>query len=107
MTIVIHSRKKRIKINPVKFLFSFLIIAGIVTGGFSMFSKAPVAHSANETCDVVCVTAGDTLWSIALSYNDGSHDTRKIVKDILSHNDLTDSSVYMGQVIEIPAKYCS
>ncbi len=106
MLIIIHGKKRKVKVNLAKFMFAFLLICSLATGVFSMFGNEPVALSANEECDIVCVKAGDTLWSIALEYNDGSHDTRKIVNDIISHNAI-DSSLYAGQVIEIPGKYCS
>ena len=90
-----------------KFTFAFLIICSLVTGAFTLFNDEPVVHSANEECDVICVTYGDTLWSIAGEYNNGSHDTRKIVNDIITHNNIDPSSLYAGQIIEIPGKYCS
>lgn len=108
MIIIIHSGKRKFKVNLLKFVLSFLIICCVVTGAVSMFGNDnSVALSANQVGETVCVAYGDTLWSIASEYNDGSFDTRKIVNDIILHNNLADSSVYEGQFLEIPGKYCS
>ena len=107
MLIIIHGKKRKLKVNLAKFLFSLFIIGCLATGAFSFYGNEPVALSANDEGDVVCVTYGDTLWSIAAEYNDGTYDTRKIVNDIISFNDLDSSFITIGQAIEIPGKYCS
>ena len=107
MLIIMHGKKRSLKVNLVKFTFSFLIICCLAMGMFSFFGNEPVALSANEECDVVCVAYGDTLWSIAAEYNDGAYDTRKIVNDIIAQNNLDSSSLYAGQVLEIPGIYCA
>ena len=107
MVIIIHSRKRRIKVNLFRFLTALLIMSCLATGAVSLIGNEPVALSANVECDTVRVSSGDTLWEIALEYNDGTYDTRRIVRDIIKHNNLTDTSLQSGQVIEIPGKYCA
>ena len=47
MLIIIHGKKRSLKVNLVKFTFSFLIICCLAMGIFSFFGNEPVALSAN------------------------------------------------------------
>ncbi len=107
MLIIIHGKKRKLKVNLAKFLLSFFIICCLATGVFSLLGSEPVALSANSEGDIICVAYGDTVWSIASKYNNGTYDTRKIVNDIIDANQLDCSSLFAGQIIEIPGKYCS
>ena len=106
MTIIIHSsRKRKVKLNLAKFLFSILFIFSCVFGTVSIFGTENTAMSAYEHCDTVIVTAGDTLWTIANEYNNGEYDTRVIVNDIITLNELPSAQVHVGQTLDIPGKY--
>ncbi len=105
MVVIIHSNKKRIKFNIVKFLLSAFLIFSCVFGTMTVLNKDNSALSAYEQCETVTVLSGDTLWSIAQEIEGGKTDTRVIVNDIIKQNKLNSSEVYAGQTLEIPAKY--
>ncbi|MBQ3054125.1 MAG: LysM peptidoglycan-binding domain-containing protein [Clostridia bacterium] len=106
MTIIIHGRKTRVKINIAKFLLSMVVIFSGVFGTLSLTDKiSNSAMSAYEHSEEFVVTYGDTLWSIASMCNDGSYDNRKIINDIIKLNNLNNSDVSAGQVLIIPGKY--
>lgn len=48
------------------------------------------------------VMAGETLWSIASEYNDGSEDIRKTIFEICEANDVSAETLQAGQEIMIP-----
>lgn len=52
----------------------------------------------------VVVKSGDTLWSIAHTYDrsNGDIDIRKLIYEIKELNQLTSAQIYPGQVIYIP-----
>ncbi|MBE7059452.1 MAG: LysM peptidoglycan-binding domain-containing protein [Ruminococcaceae bacterium] len=105
MVVIVHSSKKRIKFNFVRFMFSMLFICCCVFGTISAFNGGGTAMSAYEQCETVVVRSGDTLWSVALDLGNNDYDTRTIVKDIMKQNNMSSSEVYVGQTLEIPAKY--
>ena len=47
------------------------------------------------------ISKGETLWSIAGEYKGKNEDIRQYIYDIKKLNNMTDSTVYPGQVIKI------
>jgi hypothetical protein len=64
------------------------------------------ADSAPVDFSYVTVHSGQSLWSIA-SGLDASADTRDVIADIVSLNQLPSSEVQPGQRLAIPTKYTS
>jgi LysM repeat protein len=54
-----------------------------------------------ETAEVR-VTSGQTLWGIAEDLTEPGEDVRIVVRELMELNDLADSSLRVGQVIEVP-----
>lgn len=48
------------------------------------------------------IQSGDSLWKIASEYGPSHEDTRKIVHEICSLNDITADNIYPGQIIYVP-----
>lgn len=48
------------------------------------------------------VDAGDSLWSIAASHAEVGDDLRDFVADIKDLSQLTSSTIYPGQVLQLP-----
>ena len=105
MVIIIHSSRKKVRINLLKFLMSMLIICSVVFGTVSLLGDDNTVMSAPEHCEKVVVYPGDSLWSIASELNDGSFDTRDIVNDISELNRLSSPAVFVGQTLSIPSIY--
>ncbi len=105
MIITIHSSRKKVHINLLKFIFALFVISMVIFGTTTIFNNSNTAMSAPTEFDTVVVKSGDTLWSIASRCNDGSSDTRVIIEEIIQHNNLASSSLQAGQVIEIPGCY--
>lgn len=57
---------------------------------------APVTHT-------VTVQANQTLWEIA-AVADPQRDTREVMNDIAELNGLTSSTLFTGQVLEVPSR---
>lgn len=97
--------KLRIK-NKVKFIISTSILFIITI--FIMLSSLNVTLShAEPKLKQMAVLNGDTLWSIACDEEENNQyyynkDIRYIVDDIKSHNNLTTSSLQVGQTLFIP-----
>ncbi len=54
-----------------------------------------------ETIEVR-VVAGQTLWGIAEAHTAPGEDVRIVVRDLMELNGLTESSLRVGQVLEVP-----
>ncbi len=105
MVVIIHSRNKKVKLNILKFLFSFTVLISLIIGAVSMLDGTGKAMSANDHNEIVIVRPGDSLWSIAGELSQGNHSTRDIVNDIIKLNSLDDVTLYVGQQLEVPAEY--
>ncbi|MCL2859679.1 MAG: LysM peptidoglycan-binding domain-containing protein [Oscillospiraceae bacterium] len=98
---------KKIKlVNPKKFVVSISIIIGIIICALFFINTISFSHS-ETTYKSITVISGDTLWSIASSeqqYNSyyANKDIRYIIEDIKDKNDLSNSSLYINEVLQIP-----
>ena len=82
------------------------MIAGIII--FINLLIADNSYSHQEIASKnITVISGDTLWTIAKneqennSYYEGK-DIRDIIQSIKNNNNLTDSNLKIGQILEIP-----
>lgn len=87
----------RIK-NKIKFIRSIAIIVFLLIALFNI-SIAKTDKEA-EYIDYT-ISKGETLWSIAGEYKEQNEDIRQYIYDIKKLNNMTDSTVYPGQVIKI------
>ena len=89
---------KRFKI----FLFILTFLSSLAI--FILLSTVTVYPKEEIKYDYVCVKSGDTLWNIAINYNNNV-DIRKFVKIIMEENSLVNAVIYPGDVIKIPLIY--
>ena len=89
---------KRFKI----FLFIITFISSLAI--FILLSTITVYPKEEIKYDYVCIKAGDTLWNIAINYNNNI-DIRKFVNIIMEENSLVDAVIYPGDIIRIPLNY--
>ena len=84
----------------------FLALIGYISVQDNSLTDSGLAYSAQaaeEThYEFVVVHSGDTVWSIASTYNDPSKDIRKQIKEICTLNDIKNGNIYPGQVIRVP-----
>ena len=88
--------KKRIKFN---ILIIFVLILGASFFTSKSFGKREI-HTYNYT-----VSSNDTLWNISkdvCNKSDENLDIQNVVRDIKYRNKLSNSDIYVGQVLEIP-----
>ncbi len=71
-----------------------LAVAGVV--GAVEADTGPVQTTEHR------VRAGDTLWGIASGFTRPGEDVRVVVRSLMDLNDLTDSSLAVGQVLIVP-----
>lgn len=97
--------KRKLKIiSKRKFIFNIFILLVIFTGISFLTSKSfakKEIHTYNYT-----VATSDTLWNISKTVcknsNDKNLDIQSVVKDIKYRNNLVESDIYVGQVLQIP-----
>jgi hypothetical protein len=85
-----------------RIVLTLLMMAGLVLAGFTLgrgsSQAADRAHHARHT---VTVQAGDTLWSVAERVAP-HHDTRAVIAQIESLNDLPSAVVVPGEQLVVP-----
>ncbi len=92
--------------NIKKFVRSILIILGLTIAIILLISKASYSNKEVEY-KTLCVSEGDTLWSIA-KYNQESNeyyrgkDVRYIINDLKKINKLNGSNIIADQELIIP-----
>ena len=99
-------KTKKLKlVNPKKLFISISIILGMVICIIFFISTNSFSHS-EITYKTITVISGDTLWSIASSeqqYNPyyANKDVRYIIEDIKDKNNLSNSNLYVGEMLQI------
>ncbi len=84
--------------SSLKFIFVLImLIASLFFTAYQLQSQPPFVYSE------VTVEKGDTLWSIASSFNKENEDIRKIISQIKKINQIDDPVLHPGQKIIIPA----
>lgn len=88
----------RIK-NKVKFIRSMAIATFLLIALFNI----SIAKSNTLEAEYIdyTITKGETLWSIAEENKAEKEDIRQYIYDIKKLNNMTDSAVYEGQIIQI------
>ncbi len=106
MTGALHSREngKRYRIaSRLKFtIFITIVILMAVFVIATMAGFNDVSGSAIDQFEYRTVASGETLWSIASDYNDGSEDIRQTIYEICQANDITAETLTAGQQLVIP-----
>lgn len=102
MTQVITRKKYRVK-SRTRFaafiVISLLLLCTIANTVFG-FNNA-IALTEQEYIQIQ-VESGDTLWTIVDKYMPDDVDTREAVYMIADLNDLENSQIYVGQILDIP-----
>ena len=93
-------------INIKKFVRSILIILGLTIAIILLISKASYSNKEVEY-KTLCVSTGDTLWSIAKSNQESNEyyrgkDVRYIINDIIRINEINGSNIITDQKLIIP-----
>ncbi len=80
-------------------LISILLILIISFCLFRVFGSNREEVEATQIKYTVC--RGDTLWNIAQEYKQDNQDIRDYIYEVKKINNMTDSCLYEGQVINI------
>ena len=85
-------------VNHKKFIRSLVIVVFLLIALFNV----SIAKSSNEA-EIIdyTIAPGQTLWSIAREYTPNSKDIRETIYEIKQLNNMTDSSIYPRQTIQI------
>ena len=85
-------------VNRKKFIRSIAIVIFLLIAIFNV----SIAKSNNEE-EIIdyTIAPGQTLWSIAREYTPNSKDIRETIYEIKQLNNMTDSSIYPRQTIQI------
>lgn len=85
-------------VNRKKFIRSIAIVIFLLIAIFNV----SIAKSNNEEKIIsYTIAPGQTLWSIAREYTPNSKDIRETIYEIKQLNNMTDSTIYPGQTIQI------
>lgn len=87
----------RIK-NKVKFIRSIAILIFLLIALFNI--SIAKTNSEAEIIDYT-INKGETLWNIAKEYTPDNKDIRQTIYEIKQLNNMTDSTIYPGQIIKI------
>ncbi len=84
-----------------KFLLAF-VLGAILSGSFTYMtvSASPEIYEKQ----IVTVHTGDTLWNIAADWSGRDEDIREVIMRIQKANNLTGSSLAVGQQLVIPVR---
>lgn len=84
-----------------KFLLAF-VLGAMLSGGFTYMtvSASPEIYEKQ----VITVHTGDTLWDIAGEWGGRDEDIREVILRIQKENNLTGSSLAVGQQLVIPVR---
>lgn len=98
-------RKSRIKIVSKKRFITNIFVILILGICISFFTSKSFGKKEIHTYKYT-VASTDTLWEISRNVcknsDDSSISIQDVVKDIKGRNNLVDSSIYVGQVLNIP-----
>ena len=97
--------KRKLKIiSKKKFIFNIFILL-VIFIGISFFTSKSFGKREIHTYNYT-VAREDTLWNISKivckNSNDKNLNIQSVVKDIKYRNNLKESSIYEGQVLQIP-----
>lgn len=98
--------KRRYKVvNKIRFSISIIIITMIIIGTFSIITNDFKASAIKEVNYIkVEVKSGDNIWKIAREYRTDDQDIRELVYKIIKVNNIKNSLVYEGQVLQVPSE---
>ena len=85
--------------NKYKFIRGITILVFLLLTLFNT-SIAKINKTEAEYINYI-VTTGETLWSIAKEYTPDSKDIRQTINEIKELNNMTNSNIYVGQVIKV------
>ncbi|MGI6206057.1 MAG: LysM peptidoglycan-binding domain-containing protein [Anaerovoracaceae bacterium] len=96
--------KKHYKIVSIPRFTIFVITCTLAVTLIAVFavSSFRAAAESEPVYRNITVEQGDSLWTIAEDQYGSGTDIRKAVYEIRQANDLTDASLYEGQVLKIP-----
>ncbi|MDK2810676.1 MAG: hypothetical protein PWR27_1385 [Petroclostridium sp.] len=86
----------------VTFITSILILSVILTVMF--FAQTSVRGQAESNYIYVHIATGDTLWDIALRYNQNHKDIRNFINEIMLENNMETAMLTQGQILRVPVK---
>lgn len=90
-------------INKRRFTAFCTALALVVFGAvYSVSAAATKAKASEREYIVVCVGAGDTLWSIAKENCGDDADIRGAVSDIKAANGMRSSTIHPGDMLYVP-----
>lgn len=100
-----RTNKRNVKIiSKRKFIFNVFILLAIFIG-ISFCTSKSFCKRETHTYDYK-VSKSDTLWNISKKVckksEDKNLDIQSVVKDIKYRNNLVESDIYVGQVLQIP-----
>lgn len=107
MTNTIQSKKKKTRlviVSKTRFVTASVLTLILLSMLFSYVSGTITSASSIEKFETITVTYGDTLWDIAVRYNEEGTDIRETLYHIKQANQLRETTIYPGQILQIPLK---
>lgn len=100
-----NKMKKQSKKNNIKKLVNNIVILFIIFSVFGIFTSFNMGKRQVETKELV-IESEDTIWNIAsnvCSKSDNENlNVQNVVIEIKEMNNLTNSQIYEGQILNIP-----
>ena len=93
-------------VNKKKFIRSMILMFGVLILISFIFANKSLSHT-EKNFKKVYISSGDTLWSIAKEEKNSNvyfenKDIREIVYELKNTNELSNSSLKVGQELNVP-----
>lgn len=85
--------------NRRRFCLFIMVLTVLLTS--TLFATAVNGADSHHGFETVTIESGDTLWDLAKEYSNGT-DIRIYIEKIKDMNDMTDSSIYEGDMLKMP-----
>ena len=86
-------------------IIAAVVLAVIVIAAACASKSDNSVEAETNTYIEYCVSPGDTLWDIAKEHSNNNVDLRDFIREIEEKNQLTDTFIYSGDTLLIPARY--
>lgn len=94
-------RKRVIRVAVVVLVLAFSFVFGAY---INVFANSNEKVEAVPTTMTIHIHSGDSLWSIANAYAPKEVNTRSFMNEIMMLNELNNTNIYEGQLLQIPVK---
>lgn len=92
--------KKRYSLKNKRKFIAFIVVVSVLLS--TLIYTTSVYGYKQPSWQTIRVKSGDTLWSIANTYNENGGDIRKFIYELKKANQLESSIIFAGDELKVP-----